>query len=83
MCFSTIITNMLTYPFASYSLKKSNEYSELYHLQSNHKYRYKEHWTSNISFLLEVLSTILLIVSIITFIIGFFSKNLIIKGVLQ
>ena len=83
MCFSTIITNMLTYPFASYSLKKNNEYSELYYLKSNRKFRYKEHWTGKISFLLEVLSTILLIVSLTTFIIGFFNKNLIIKGALQ
>ena len=79
---STIISNLLAYPFSLHSLKQHIMYAERYFLARDHTYRFKQHWTNGISIFFEYLSVFLLGVVAFLLVFGFLTNRIIIKGVL-
>lgn len=84
LCVITIVSNLLAHPFTQYSAKKHRDvYGDLYFLQDDHSYRFKQHWTHTGSFILECISTVSFILVAYLLTHGFISKDIIIKGVSQ
>ena len=76
-----ILCSIIGHFLSDFGINKRRIYVELYWIQQKHKYRFKQHWSAQSAWYLDIISLIAFLSGVVLFIWFVINGSLIIKGV--